>query len=659
MKLTIRTVILISMLLLFGTLAGFERNHELELISGGDFRFTQTAPPMGPVRPIAEFEPAEAVIIRYPLGIPTALVVELANTVDVICLVSSSQQNAAASSFSNAGVDMDRVSFLTMSTDSYWTRDYAPIFIYDGNGEYGIVDFRYNRPRPNDNMVPEHFADYFDLPYYGMNLYQTGGNYMTDGLGTAVQSHIAYTENGNNPAQVDALMEQFLGITNYHVVQDPNDTYIDHVDCWGKFLAVDKILIRRVPASHPQYASIEATVDYFANQDCAWGYPYKVYRVDTPQNQPYTNSLILNQRVFVPVMNSSHDAAALQVYADAMPGYDIVPVSGSYYTPWQSTDALHCRTHEVPDPEMLHIAHMPYFGEVEDNLEYYLQADIIAHSSAGLIPDSLYVSYRINSEDWQTSSLEQLDRNGFMGVISSYSPGDTIRYYIAASDLSGRRRTHPEFAGLDPHIFVVSGDNQGPELIHSPIENITGEEVTFMVIAEDASEIVGITLTYQVDGADPHSVPMSYTGNGIYLYSLFPDFGAEDEIFAYRIQAEDSFGNLSILPDSEHWYLAEILPVSNMDESLIPAPELSIYPNPLRKNQELKLELSNTQGSRISVKIYNLRGQLIHEEQSHSLDGTISWDGRDKRGNISTNGIYFIRLESDGIVANRKLIIAH
>ena len=37
---------------------------------------------------------------------------------------------------------------------------------------------------------------------------------------------------------------------------------------------------------------------------------------------------------------------------------------GFYQTndaPWQSTDALHCRTHEVPDLEMLHINHVALF----------------------------------------------------------------------------------------------------------------------------------------------------------------------------------------------------------------------------------------------------------------------------------------------------------
>ncbi len=273
---------------------------------------------MAPVRPIAEFEPASDVLIRYPLGIPVSLVAQLANTANVICIVSSSQQSSAVSAFTNAGVNMERVSFLNAATDSYWTRDYGPWFIFDGNGEYGMVDFIYNRPRPNDNLIPQVFANHFALNYYGMNLQQTGGNYMSDGINTAAQTTLVYTENGNNQTNVNTKMQQYLGITNYLVMADPNNTYIEHIDCWAKFLAPDKIIIRSVPASHSQYNAIENAANYFATHNCAWGYPYRVYRVYTPSNEPYTNSLILNKKVFVPIVGNSNDNPALQVYREAL-----------------------------------------------------------------------------------------------------------------------------------------------------------------------------------------------------------------------------------------------------------------------------------------------------------------------------------------------------
>ena len=41
--------------------------------------FTETPPPTGEPRFVGEFEPMQGVMIRYPLGIPTSLVVDLAN----------------------------------------------------------------------------------------------------------------------------------------------------------------------------------------------------------------------------------------------------------------------------------------------------------------------------------------------------------------------------------------------------------------------------------------------------------------------------------------------------------------------------------------------------------------------------------------------------
>ena len=87
-----------------------------------------------------------------------------------------------------------------------------------------------------------------------------------------------------------------------------------------------------------------------------YGEPWEVSRVYTPSNQPYTNSLILNNKVFVPITNSSWDDEALAVYQDALPGYEVLGFTGS----WESTDALHCRVKGIPD-----INYVPYeYGDV-------------------------------------------------------------------------------------------------------------------------------------------------------------------------------------------------------------------------------------------------------------------------------------------------------
>ncbi len=81
--------------------------------------------PPAPVRNVAEFEPMEGVLIRFPLGITTAVVKEMSEDMKVYCIVSSNKQSEASDSFSNGGVLMDSVIFINTNTDSYWTRDYG------------------------------------------------------------------------------------------------------------------------------------------------------------------------------------------------------------------------------------------------------------------------------------------------------------------------------------------------------------------------------------------------------------------------------------------------------------------------------------------------------------------------------------------------------
>ena len=375
----------------------------------------RTDPPPGPVRNVAEYEPMQGVLIRYPFGISTSIIREMAEDVIVYCLVSSSQQNSAYNSMNNADVDMGNVEFIVGSTDSYWTRDYGPWWVVDGNGDYAIVDFTYNRPRPNDNDAPYKVSEYLDVPYYSADFISTGGNYMTDGFGISASAHIAYTENDecntNNqssiplpPCQyVDDIMDDYYGIDTYHVVADPNNEYIDHIDCWGKFLSPNRLLIREVPTSHSQYDEIEDVVDYFQSVSTSDGGLWEIFRVYTPNDQPYTNSLILNNKVFVPIMNSSWDDEALEVYQIAMPDHEILGFTGS----WQSTDALHCRAKGIPD-----ISYTPFDS-----------GDINMDGSIDILDVVVLVNFVLGSDnpDNTQAMLSDLNNDGIINILDIIS----------------------------------------------------------------------------------------------------------------------------------------------------------------------------------------------------------------------------------------------
>ncbi len=625
-----------------------------------DQRITPTNPPAAPVRALAEFEPATAVVIRYPLGIPTSFVALLSQEIEVICSVSSSwEQTQAQNSFNSAGVNNDNLTFIIANTDSYWTRDYSSWFIIDGNQEVSVLNFEYNRPRPNDNLFPQVFAQEYDYNYYAMNIEQTGGNFMTDGYGIAASSHIAYTENGNNQTLVNTTMEQYMGITDYMVIQDPNETYIDHVDCWGKFLDVDKVLIREVPTSHSQYDELEAVANTFATTNCSWGYPYQVIRVYTPNDQPYSNSLILNDRVFVPQTGSSWDDDALETYENAMPGYRIFGVFNNTSNPWESTDALHCRTHEIFDQNMLTIQHYPKFGSVDDEL-ITIEASIAALSGETIYSDSTLVYYKdIDDTEWQYTNLDYVDGNTWSAEIGPFTTNQVIQYYLHSADEAGNSENYPYIGAADPFEFIYTAQTGAmlpPVIEFTPLPEFDSLSLPINVVCtvtDPNNDISSVNLWTEVNGLE-ETLEFDNIGNDSYHLLWDFDYSTnQNNVINYRIFAEDQAGLEAFTPT----YSLDFMVVANDNNEVEYANGFtSVYPNPF--HDSLNIGFRSKSADQV-IKIYNLKGQLVREVKSFAKankKAKINWNGKDSSGRKVSSGIYYMVLENEESRDVRKVL---
>jgi agmatine/peptidylarginine deiminase len=573
--------------------------------------FVETDPPTGEPRFVAEFEPMQGVMIRYPLGIPTSLVAQLSNNCHVYCIVSSSYQSSAQSEFQSAGVNMSNVTFVNAASDSYWVRDYGPWYIFEDRNP-AIVDNIYNRPRPNDDNMSGVFATFWNIPMYGMNLEHTGGNMMEDGRGHGVSDNLVFQENGNNETNVRNKMRDYLGIDPYHVTIDPQGDYIAHVDCWGKYLAPDKILIARVPQSNQHYADYESVAQYFETTNCCWGYPYRVYRVDEPGGStlaPYTNSLILNKSVYVPLgSNSSYNQQALAVYQEAMPGYEIVGVTNNdWYTGWENTDALHCRTRGVMDFGMLFVDHRDVkFGVQEWQDSIAITSKFIAYSGQDLKQDSLLVYYSIDGGAYQVAHMTATGNpDEYVGYIKGYQGESEINYYVFGADESGRRYTQPVFAELDPHHFTMEE--------HTPITptepSISVEELVF----DESGEL---TFTITNETSAPFTVnDITEEGDGL-NYLWFETSQDLPATLAIGESLEVTVGiamvakgyvetSIVIISDLASQYITvkineEI--ISGVDENL--AASFEVYPNPMNNTLYINGDVQY-------VTIFNAVGQQV------------------------------------------------
>ena len=421
----------------------------------------------------SEFEPVSMVKMCYPNNMPLEAYKTIAKDNKVLLLVNPDSRNKsriseARTALNGVGANLDNITFLDMNIDDdyyYWVRDFSPFYTFY-NKKLTAVDFTYNRPqRTEQNSVPSKLATYLNIDYAKMSLTHTGGNLMQDGRGTAFSDDLVVSENSNNETRVRNQMKTYTGTDNYVITIDPQGDYIAHIDCWAKIVAVDKIIVAKLPTSNSRYRYYEQVAEELANTKCAYGYNYKIYRVEEPGGSvvaPYTNSLIANGHVYMPLgSNSTYNKKALEVYKEALPGYDVVGIEGfSSYdgNEFLNTDALHCRTHEIPDQNMMFIdSREVYSGEVELKDKYIIKANIESYSGSDISSDDVNIYYSINGNSYQKSTMSKYEEtSNYTYIFKDLSSGDDVKYYITAKDSNDNFGVDPTCGELDPHHFVIA-----------------------------------------------------------------------------------------------------------------------------------------------------------------------------------------------------------
>ena len=188
---------------------------------------------------------------------------------------------------------------------------------------------------------------------------------------------------------------------------------IQHIDCLLKPLDAETLLVKRVPEGHPDHRPIEAIVALLSELKTPYGRPYRIVRIDAAPYYMghhvanYTNSLILNRKIFVPLFGVATDESALATFREAMPGYEVIGYEYDDVVGWAWYDALHCRVRAVWDPKMLYMTHKRIRDGVEPANSYPVDVLIRDYSRAGLIEEELKLSWRVRrvKPNWNEVAL--------------------------------------------------------------------------------------------------------------------------------------------------------------------------------------------------------------------------------------------------------------
>ncbi len=517
------------------------------------FQFTSsqlTAPPTGSVRAAAEWEEVEYLVVAWQSGYQNILrQIVAAGVNECKVIITTQNQTSVAAYLTTNGVDLTNVIFMNAPLNTLWIRDYGGNTIYtDDVGERALTDWIYNRPRPYDDVMPSAHASLTGIPIYITNtgtndLVNTGGNYMSDGLGNAFASELILEENAvGNPynvspkteEQIDNIMFNYMGITNF--IKMPTLPYdeIHHIDMHMKLLDEETLLVSNYPTGVADGPQIVSNINYVLDNFLSpFGTPYDVYWIDAPPstagNYPdnggsyrtYSNAVIVNKSILVPIYRPEVDVPALAYFQELMPGYNIVgiDVDNPSENLIGSLGAIHCITHTIGVANPLLIVHQPVD---EANAGTSVSVDALIKHNSGI--QSAIVFWReAGTTSFNQTAMTFVNNDNWTANLSIPTSGTDIEYYIQGQAVSGKVLNRPLVApngywSID--VETLSINEWAKHHISEPYPNPTRESVNFNL--EQIQGPIHVTIT-NIVGQKLYSNQIQ-VGNGVVNLALNTDW---------------------------------------------------------------------------------------------------------------------------------------
>jgi agmatine/peptidylarginine deiminase len=332
----------------------------------------------------AEWEPQSAILLAWPHedtdwaerleGVEKtyiALVAAIARYERaIVCVADEALEARARSRLAEAGVDPDRLRFVTVPYDDTWLRDSGPITLRRGEGGFRLMDFRFTgwggkfEASLDDQLIEALRARRAFGPHehHQIDFALEGGGIETDGDGTLLTTWRCLNERHPDASKAELsrklagwlAQDRVLWLDHGYLEGDDTDA---HIDTLARFAPDDAIVFQACDdPTDSHYGELQAMAREIAALRTRSGKPYRVFPL--PWARPildggrrlaasYANFLIVNGAVLMPAYDDPADDDAAAVLANAFPGRDIVQIPCRSLI-WQN-GSLHCVTMQLPE----------------------------------------------------------------------------------------------------------------------------------------------------------------------------------------------------------------------------------------------------------------------------------------------------------------------
>ncbi|MBT4889585.1 MAG: agmatine deiminase family protein [Rhodospirillales bacterium] len=260
------------------------------------------------------------------------------------------------------------VTLVDTPTDDMWARDCAPVFVRNGDGQLGLVDFNFNgwgnkQQHSKDTRIASFLAKHRGCEYFKADIVGEGGGLEYDGDGTLILTDSCWLNNNRNPGldrdQIELELRATLGVEKVIWVpgvrgQDITD---GHIDGAIRIVRPGVLMTGGFPGDTSEWGqTLEESRNILNSTTDARGRSFKMIDIpsaeDVRSHSPdfftgYANYYVGNDVVYTPQFGDRNaDKHAQATLAKLFPDRKIVTLEMDRI--YENGGGIHCVTQQEP-----------------------------------------------------------------------------------------------------------------------------------------------------------------------------------------------------------------------------------------------------------------------------------------------------------------------
>ena len=257
-------------------------------------------------------------------------------------------------------IGMDNIDFHILPSDDVWARDNGPIFVVSDDGEVAITDWDFNGwggrfPSLLDNQVPSIIGERLSMQVFKAPMVLEAGAVEVNGKGTFLATRTSIIDTFRNPgmsqADIEENLRQYLGVTHFIWLTGAGrgecdqwgDETDSHIDIVARFTNENTVLHNWTDdESDPRHAMLTRSYQELKASSTESGEPINLVPLPVPEvyqtssmtkwrksslaDAAYSNYLIANGVVLVPVYGHANDERGMKIIAEQFHDREVVGI---------------------------------------------------------------------------------------------------------------------------------------------------------------------------------------------------------------------------------------------------------------------------------------------------------------------------------------------